>query len=79
MWGLQSTAVHVYSQRSDLVPLHPTSLTHKNPQRRKLIYGTCPAGHKQQSINLFEDFLSPPTWLGSAGYSARHFFTGGVF
>ena len=57
MWGLQSTAVHVYSQRSDLVPLHPTSLTHKNPQRRKLIYGMCPAGHKQQSINLFEDFL----------------------
>ena len=57
MWGLQSTAVHVYSQYGDLVPLHPTSLTHKNPRRRKLIYGMCPAGHKQQSINLFEDFL----------------------
>lgn len=57
MWGLQSTAVHVYSQCSDLVPLHPTSLTHKNPRRRKLIYGMCPAGHKQQSINLLEDFL----------------------
>ena len=52
MWGLQSTAVHVYSQWSDFVPL-----THKNPRRRKLIYGMCPAGHKQQSINLFEDFL----------------------
>ena len=57
MWGLQSTAVHVYLQCSDFVPLHPMSLTHKNPQRRKLIYGMCPAGHKQQSINLFEDFL----------------------
>lgn len=57
MWGLQSTAVHVYSQRSDFVPLHRTSLTHKNPQQCKLIYGMCPAGHKQQSINLFEDFL----------------------
>ena len=41
----------------DFVPLHPASLTHKNPQRCKLIYGMCPAGHKKRSINLFEDFL----------------------
>ena len=42
---------------SDFVPLHPASLTHKNPQRCKSIYGMCPAGHKKRSVNLFEDFL----------------------
>ena len=34
-----------------LLPLRPVSLTHKNPQRRKIIHGIHPVGHKDQSIN----------------------------
>ena len=33
-----------------LLPLHPVSLPHKNPQRRKIIHGIHPVGHKDQSI-----------------------------
>ena len=36
-----------------LLPLHPASLMHKNPQRRKIIYaGMRPIGHKDQLIDL---------------------------
>ena len=35
-----------------LLPLGPASLTHKNPQRRKIIHGMRPAGHKERSIDL---------------------------
>ena len=34
-----------------LLPLHPASLTHKNPQRRKIIHGTRPVGRKDRSID----------------------------
>ena len=30
---------------------------HKNPQRRKIIYGICPVGHKKRTIDWFEDFV----------------------
>ena len=36
-----------------LLPLHPASLTHKNPQRRKIINGMHPIRYKDQSINVF--------------------------
>ena len=32
-----------------LLPLGPVSLMHRNPQRRKIIHGMHPAGHKDQS------------------------------
>ena len=36
-----------------LVPLHPASLMHKNPQRCKIIiHGMHPIGYKEQSIHL---------------------------
>ena len=37
-----------------LIPLHPASLMHKNPQRCKIIVvdGMHPIGHKEQSIHL---------------------------
>ena len=34
------------------LPLHPVSLTHKNPQRCKIIHAMRPVGRKDQSINL---------------------------
>ena len=34
-----------------LLPLRPASLTHKNPQRRKIIHGMHPIGYKDQSID----------------------------
>ena len=34
-----------------LLPLRPVSLTHKNPQRRKIIHGMRPLGRKEQSID----------------------------
>ena len=33
-----------------LLPLRPASLTHKNHQRRKIIYGIRPVGRKDRSI-----------------------------
>ena len=35
-----------------LFPLHPVSLMHKNPQRRKIIHERRPAGLQERSINL---------------------------
>ena len=35
-----------------LLPLHPASLMHKNPQRRKVIHGMRPVGRKNRSIDL---------------------------
>ena len=35
-----------------LLPLRPASLTHKNPQRRKIIHGMRPVGHKDRSTDL---------------------------
>ena len=35
-----------------LVALRPASLTHKNPQRHKIIHGMRPAGRKDRSIDL---------------------------
>ena len=35
-----------------LLPLHPASLTHKNPQKRKIICGMHPVGHKDRLIDL---------------------------
>ena len=32
--------------------LHPASLTHKNPQRQKIICDMCHGGHKDQIIDL---------------------------
>ena len=37
-----------------LLPLRPVSLTHKNPQRRKIIHGTRPVGRKDRSIDRSE-------------------------
>ena len=34
-----------------LLPLRPASLTHKNPQRRKIIHDMHPIGYKDQSID----------------------------
>ena len=34
-----------------LLPLRPASLTHKNPQRSKIIHGMRPIGYKDQSID----------------------------
>ena len=35
-----------------LLPLRPVFVTHKNPQRRKIIHGMRPVGRKNQSIDL---------------------------
>lgn len=35
-----------------LLPLHLASVTHKNPQRHKIVHGMHPLGHKDQSIDL---------------------------
>ena len=35
-----------------LLPRHPASLTHKNPQRQKIICDMCHGGHKDQIIDL---------------------------
>ena len=35
-----------------LVPLHPVSLTHKNPKDAKEFCGMCPVGRKDWSIDL---------------------------
>ena len=35
-----------------LLPRHPASLTHKNPQRQKIICDMCQVGHKDQIIDL---------------------------
>ena len=35
-----------------LLPLRPASLTHKNPQIRKIIHGMRPVGRKDRSIDL---------------------------
>ena len=35
-----------------LLPWHPASLTHKNPQRQKIICDMCHVGHKDQIIDL---------------------------
>ena len=35
-----------------LLPRHPASLTHKNPQRQKIICDMCHVGHKDQIIDL---------------------------
>ena len=40
-----------------LLPLRPASQTHKNPKRRKIIYGMRPVGHKKRSIDRFQDFV----------------------
>ena len=40
-----------------LFPLHPVSLKHKNPQRRKIIHEMCPVGSKERSIDLKMIFL----------------------
>ena len=37
------------------VPLHPASLTHKNPQRRAKVHGIPPTGRKDRSIDRSED------------------------
>ena len=37
--------------QSVILPLHPVSLTHKNPQKRKIIHGMRPVAHKDRSIN----------------------------
>ena len=34
------------------LPLPPASLTHRNPQRRKIIYGMRPVGRKNRLIDL---------------------------
>ena len=36
-----------------LLPLCPASLTHKNPQRRKIVHGMRPVGRKERSIGRF--------------------------
>ena len=35
-----------------LLPLHPASMMHKNPQRHKIIHGICPIGCKDRLIDL---------------------------
>ena len=37
-----------------LLPLHPASLTHKNPQRHKIIHGMGPIGCKEGSTHQSE-------------------------
>ena len=37
-----------------LLPLLPASLTHKTPQRRKLIHDMLPEGRKDRSIDRFQ-------------------------
>lgn len=44
-----------------MLPLCPASLTHKNPQRRRKVLGMRPVGHKDRSIDRFEDvFVENP-------------------
>ena len=45
-----------------LFPLPPVFLMHKNPQRRKIICGMCPAGHKDRLIDLKMFFIEHPVW-----------------
>ena len=40
---------------SDLLSLHPPSLTHTNPQRHPKVRGTHPAGCKKRLIDRSED------------------------
>ena len=63
-----------------LLPLHPVTLTHKNPQRQKIIHGTCPTGCKHRSIDLnmcfcrnilFRKFLWQLLWLS---FNETYFF-----
>ena len=46
------TVYWLCSQPVIFLPVCPASLTHKNPQRRKIIHGMHPAGFKDQSIDL---------------------------
>ena len=43
-----------------LLPLRPTTLTHKHPQRRKIICGMRSIGRKDRSIDLKRFFLECP-------------------
>ena len=43
-----------------LLPLCPASLTHKNPQRRKIICGMRPVGRKDRLIDLKTFFVEYP-------------------
>ena len=43
-----------------LLPLCPASLTHKNPQRRKIICGMRPVGRKDRLIDLKKFFVEYP-------------------
>ena len=43
-----------------LLALRPATLTHKNPQRRKIICGMRPVGRKDRSIDLKRCFVEYP-------------------
>ena len=50
LWGINT---QVDAQHSViLLPLHPASLTHRNPQRPKIIHGMLPVGHKHRLIDF---------------------------
>ena len=38
-----------------LLPLHPVSLTHKNPKERKITHGMRPVGRKDQE-DVFKEY-----------------------
>ena len=44
--------IKTVSSAVTLLPLRPASLTHRNPQRRKIIHGMRPEGRKDRSIDL---------------------------
>ena len=46
------TVYWLCSQPVILLPLRPASLTHKNPQRHKIIHGMHPVGCEDQPIDL---------------------------
>ena len=50
-----------------LLPLCPVSLTHKNPQRCKIIHHMCPVGRKHRSIDLNMFFVEISCLLNFCG------------
>ena len=47
------------------LPLNPASLTHKNPQRNKIIYGMRPVGPKERSKRVFVEISLSCKFCGS--------------
>ena len=52
MWRVFKVVLIRVNTAVILLPLRPASMTHKNPQRRKIIHGLRPVGRKVRCIDL---------------------------